>query len=261
MLFQKNIIKKYISYLDCSAVETAWNLFKNYFLNPDVQQNIRQSKEEQFQEGFLRELFVNVFGYTLNPNPNYNLITEQKNETNSKKADGAIIIGGKIICVIELKDHKTTDLSKVEAQAFGYKSQHPNARYIIISNFEKIRLYIDNAVDYREWNLFSINFQDFKELYLLLAFKDVERLLAVKIKEESISNEDQITNALYKDYTFFKRALYEDILKNAKIIRPFLIHFLCRGLWIVAAKYDDENHLRLGKTCRTRCLRAAIRPH
>ncbi len=34
----------------------------------------------------------NVLGYTLNPSPGYNLITEQKNETNSKKADGAIVI-------------------------------------------------------------------------------------------------------------------------------------------------------------------------
>lgn len=31
---------------------------------------------------------VKVFGYTLNPSPNFNLIIEQKNETNSKKADG-----------------------------------------------------------------------------------------------------------------------------------------------------------------------------
>ena len=128
MLFQKNIIKKYLALLE--------------------------PKEEQFQEGFLRELFVKVFGYTLNPSPEYNLITEQKNETDAKKADGAILQDGKVIGVIELKDHKTTDLSKVEAQAFNYKSQHPDARLVVISNFEKLRLYIDNAVEYREWNLF-----------------------------------------------------------------------------------------------------------
>ncbi|MBR4325675.1 MAG: Eco57I restriction-modification methylase domain-containing protein [Bacteroidales bacterium] len=214
MLFQKNILKKYLATLDNNAVENAWNLFKAYFLNPDIQQNIRQSKEEQFQEGFLRELFVKVLGYTLNPTPNYNLITEQKNESNSKKADGAIIINGNVVGVIELKDHKTTDLGKIENQAFGYKSQNKNARYIIISNFEKLRLYIDNAVDYEEFNLFVLSFADFRTLYLALNYKSVESNTAVKMKDDSLSNEEQITNLLYKDYSEFKRVLYEDICTN-----------------------------------------------
>ena len=151
MLLQKNIVKKYQAFLSEEQTQAAWNQYQSYFLNKDIQQNIQQSKEEQFQEGFLRELFVKVLGFTLNPSPNFNLITEKKNETNSKKADGAIQKDGKVIGVIELKDHKTTDLSKVEPQAFNYKSQHPDARYVVISNFEKLRLYIDNAVEYREW--------------------------------------------------------------------------------------------------------------
>ena len=157
MLFQKTIIKKYLGLLKDEVVSEAWNRFQAYFLDAQIQANIQQSKEEQFQEGFLRELFVNVLGYTLNPSSNYNLITEKKNETNSKKADGAILLDGKVIGVIELKDHKTTDLSKVEPQAFNYKSQHPDARYVLISNFEKLRLYIDNAVEYHEWSLFNLN--------------------------------------------------------------------------------------------------------
>ena len=145
MLFQKNIVKKHLAALPKELVEEARNRYRQYFLNTAIQQNIRQSKEEQFQEGFLRELFVKVLGYTLNPSPGYNLITEQKNETNAKKADGAILLDGKVIGVIEPKDHKTTDLSKIEAQAFGYKSQHVGTRLVIISNFEKLRLYIDNG--------------------------------------------------------------------------------------------------------------------
>ena len=212
MLFQKNILKKYNATLAPENVERSWVQYKSYFLNPEIQQNIRQSNEEQFQEGFLRELFVKVLGYTLNPSPDYNLITEQKNETDSKKADGAILQDGKVIGVIELKDHKTTDLSKVEAQAFNYKSQHPDARLVVISNFEKLRLYIDNAVEYREWNLFHISEQEFQELYLVLAWPQVQRGVACTMKQESVSNEDQITKALYKDYSQFKRVLFADII-------------------------------------------------
>ena len=214
MLFQKNVVKKYLGMLPEEQAAQAWEQYKSYFLNPSIQQNILQSKEEQFQEGFLRELFVKVLGYTLNPSPDFNLITEQKNETNSKKADGAILLDGKVIGIIELKDHKTPDLSKVEPQAFNYKSQHPAARLVIISNFEKLRLYIDNAVEHREWNLFTLTEQDFRELYLCLSWPQVKAGAALQLKGESVSNEDQITKALYKDYSQFKRALFADILKN-----------------------------------------------
>ena len=214
MLFQKTVLKKYLALLPAEQVSKAWEQYRNYFLNPDIQQNILQSKEEQFQEGFLRELFVKVFGYTLNPSPDFNLITEQKNETNSKKADGAILLDGKVTGIIELKDHKTPDLSKVETQAFGYKNQHPDARLVVISNFEKLRLYIDNTVEHREWHLFTLTEQDFRELYLCLAWSQVKAGIALQLKGESVSNEDQITKALYKDYSQFKRALFADILKN-----------------------------------------------
>ena len=214
MLFQKNIVKKYLATLPLEVTGLAWNQYKSYFLNPDIQSNIQQSKEEQFQEGFLRELFVKVLGYTLNPSPDYNLITEQKNETNSKKADGAILLDDKVIGVIELKDHKTTDLSKIEQQAFGYKSKHRDARYVIISNFEKLRLYIDNAVDFREWNLFAMTEDEFNELYLCIAWTQVKNGVALKVKSESVSSEDQITQQLYKDYSAFKREIFADIVAH-----------------------------------------------
>lgn len=220
MLFQNNIVRKYLATLPKEQTNESWNKYQQYFLNPAIQQNILQSNEEQFQEGFLRELFVNVLGYTLNPQPNYNLITEKKNETNSKKADGAILADEvrddtserRVIGIIELKDHKTTDLAKIEAQAFGYKSQHVGTRLVIISNFEKLRLYIDNAVEYREWNLFSLTEDEFRELYLCLAWPQVKAGIALQMKSASVSSEDQITKALYKDYSEFKRVLFADIV-------------------------------------------------
>ena len=220
MLFQNNIVRKYLATLPKEQTNESWNKYQQYFLNPAIQQNILQSNEEQFQEGFLRELFVNVLGYTLNPQPNYNLITEKKNETNSKKADGAILADEvrddaserRVIGIIELKDHKTTDLAKIEAQAFGYKSQHVGTRMVIISNFEKLRLYIDNAVEYREWNLFSLTEDEFREFYLCLAWPQVKAGIALQMKSASVSSEDQITKALYKDYSEFKRVLFADIV-------------------------------------------------
>ena len=214
MFFQNSVIKKYLAAFDNERVAKAWEDYKAYFLNKEIQENIRSSKEEQFQEGFLRELFVKVLGYTLNPSPNFNLITEQKNETDAKKADGAILRDEKVIGVIELKDHKTTDLSHVERQAFGYKSQHKDTKYVVISNFEKLRFYIDNAVEHIEWNLFTLNEEDFRLLYFCLAWENINAALPLKAKLESVSNEDHITQQLYKDYSAFKREIFADILAN-----------------------------------------------
>ena len=212
MLLQKNIVKKYLNLLDEKQTQKPWEQYQSYFLNEDIQSNIHKIKEEQFQEGFLRELFVKVLDYTINPSPNFNLTTELKNEVGSKKADGAILIDDKVIGVIELKDHKTPDLASIENQAFGYKNKHKETRLVIISNFVKLRLYIDNAVEFREWDIFNMTKDEFRELYLCLAWTQVEKGIALQMKEESVSSEDQITNALYKDYSQFKRVLFADIV-------------------------------------------------
>ena len=213
-IFQRNILNKYIEGLDNSMIDSRYKLYSDYFLNPEIQENIHQSKEEQFQEGFLRELFVKILGYTLNPSPNFNLITEKKNEDNSKKADGAILVNGKVVGVIELKDHKTPDLSQIETQAFGYKNKNMEAVYVVTSNFEKLHFYIDNAVVYDEFDLFHLTRDDFARLWICLAYENIAKNLPKQIKAASLTNEDQITNALYKDYSNFKRDLFEDILKN-----------------------------------------------
>lgn len=124
-LFQNSVLKKYLKSQHTEDLKEKWALFRAYFHNTTIQENIRNSKEEQFQEGFLRELFVNVLGYTLNPEPNFNLTTEYKNVKDSKKADGAIIINNQVKAVIELKGTDTTDLAKVESQAFNYKNNQP----------------------------------------------------------------------------------------------------------------------------------------
>ncbi len=212
MLLQKNIIKKYLNLIGEERTAKPWEQYQLFFMNEDIQANIHKIKEEQFQEGFLRELFVKVLGYTINPSPNYNLTTELKNEVGAKKADGAILLDGKVIGVIELKDHKTPDLTSIENQAFGYKNKHKETRLVIISNFEKLRLYIDDAVEYREWDIFHMTEEEFRELYLCLAWTQVEHCVAIQMKSESISNEEHITKALYKDYSHFKRVLFADIL-------------------------------------------------
>ena len=212
-LFQSTILKKHLKGIE-DKLTLSYRQYTAYFHNPEIQENIRNSKEEQFQEGFLRELFVKILGYTLNPEPNFNLITEKKNEKGTKKADGAILINDEVKAVIELKDHKTTDLKQVEAQAFGYKNNHRKASYVVISNFEKLRFYIENTIDFEEFNLFNLTEDDFAVLWICLAYENIAKDLPKQLKNESANSEDRITKELYKDYSMFKRALFENTMAN-----------------------------------------------
>jgi tRNA1(Val) A37 N6-methylase TrmN6 len=213
-LFQNAVLNKYLSGVDEIKVDEAWEKFKVHFHNHEVQQNIREAKEESYQEGFLDDLFVKILGYTKSPAPNYNLVVEQKNLTDSKKADGALLDGEKVRGVIELKGTETTDLSKVETQAFGYKNKQPDALYVIISNFEKLRFYIDNAVDFLEFNLFTLTKEEFKLLWLCLGYSNFAKGLPKKIKDASLTEEENVTKKLYKDYSDFKNAVFESIKKH-----------------------------------------------
>lgn len=212
-LFQNSVLKKYLKSQHTEELKEKWALFKAYFHNSTIQENIRNLKEEEFQEGFVRELFVEVLGYTLNPNPNYNFVLEKKNVKDSKKADGAIILNNNVKAVIELKGTDTTDLGKVESQAFNYKNNQPECVYVITSNFEKLRFYIENAIEHLEFNLFNLTEEEFHLLYVCLAYKNIESNVAKHIKDESVSQEDVITKKLYNDYSLFKRELYQNLVK------------------------------------------------
>ena len=210
-LFQNSVVNKYLNTQNKQTIYEQWTVYKNHFLNPTIQENIRNSKEEQYQGEFLIDLFVNVLGYIKNPTPNFNLTTELKNEKDSKKADGGIVINDKVFGVIELKGTNTTDLNKIEVQAFGYKNNQKDCVYVITSNFEKLRFYIDNAIEHIEFNLFQLTEKEFELLYLCLAYSNISAHIPKKLKEESLSQEDKITKDLYKDYSLFKNNLFHSL--------------------------------------------------
>ncbi len=213
-LFQKSVLNKYLKGIDEMKVNEAWERFKSHFHNSAIQENIRRSKEEQHQGEFLIDLFVKVLGYINHPYENYNLIREQKNVKDSKSADGAIIKEGKVIAVIELKGTDTTDLGKIETQAFGYKNNQPDAVYVITSNFEKLRFYIDNSVDFEDFNLFQLTKDEFQLLWLCLSKESIFQGTPKQIKNESLAAEEDVTKKLYKDYSSFRNDIFTDIVKN-----------------------------------------------
>jgi type I restriction-modification system DNA methylase subunit len=244
-MFQKSVLESYLKSVDKKKVSDAFEVFKKYYGNQERLQNIADSKEEQYQEGFLRDLFVNVFGYTINPDPNYNLTTEFKNLHDAKKADGAILKDGKPVAVIELKSNKTKNLESIQDQAFRYKNGQKDCRYVVTSNFRLIRFYVDDATEYEEFNLFDIKEHEFELMYFLLNKENILTDVPFKLKSDSKFHEDNISNKLYKDYSVFREEIYQNIIqknpdidklelykKTQKLLDRFLFIFFAedRGL-------------------------------
>ncbi|MFZ5515157.1 MAG: Eco57I restriction-modification methylase domain-containing protein [Candidatus Zhuqueibacterota bacterium] len=213
-IFQKSVIEKYLQSLNETKVNTAFQIFQKFYGNKARIQNIRQLKEENYQEGFLREIFVQVLGYTINPDDNFNLTTEFQNFTDSKKADGAILKDGSAIGVIELKSTKTINLETIKHQAFNYKNNQPDCKYVITSNFRLLRFYIENATEFEEFDLFNLNKTDFNKLYLILSKDSIFNDVPSKLKQETKFHEENISDKFYKDYSTFKHRIFNNLVKN-----------------------------------------------
>ena len=61
-LFQNSVLRNHLKNVDKDTVTHAFETYKTLFL-PKIA-NIKTSKEEQYQYGFLDDLFVKVLGYT-----------------------------------------------------------------------------------------------------------------------------------------------------------------------------------------------------
>ena len=220
--------------------------------------DIKSFKEEKFQTQFLKYIFEDCLGYTLDTtNPtNFNLEREKKNETDGKKADGAILINSEVRCVIELKDQTTQHLDKTPSnrelspvdQAFRYFISHENAKYVVISNFNELRFYIGNKTIFEKFDLFTASFDEFKKLHLLLSFESISTDLPLKLKEKFATHEREISNKFYKDFSAFRLTLFKNICKNnASIDKNRLLSLtqkLCdRFIFILFA--EDRGLLRL----------------
>ena len=211
-LFQNSVVQQHLKNLEHTIVQKAFEKYQTNFLAKV--ENIKTSKEEQYQYGFLEDIFVKVLGYTLNPTENFDLTTELKNQTDSKKADGAILKETKAIAVIELKSTKTKSMDSIVNQAFNYKHNHPTCRYIITSNFHKLRLYIDHSDAYEEFDLFTMTCERFELFYYLLNKANIFSDIPLKLKEDSKLKEQDISNELYKKYADLRKNLFENIIQN-----------------------------------------------
>ena len=132
-MFQKSVINKHLASIDSEKINNAFAKFKeNYSLSKI--QKINKLKEEEYQDGFLRDIFVDVLGYILNPDENHNLSRELKNQADSKKADGAILKDEKNLNVLIQNYHYS--INKIQNKLD--KTRDINLHFSVNDNFEAI---------------------------------------------------------------------------------------------------------------------------
>ena len=243
-IFQKSIVDKYLDTLETDVIEKAYDSYKEVYSAEKIKR-IKTLNEEKYQAGFLKDIFGSVLGYTIDPEVGYNIELEKKNETNSKKADGAIVQDEKVLGVIELKSNTTKNLESIKDQAFGYKNNHKGCKYVISSNFHKLRFYVDDATEYEEFDLYNLDKETFKKFYLYLRKEGLlDKNIPKLLKEETKFHEENISKQLYKDYSAFKNKYFENIVKNNPQYDKLLLFkksqkFLDRILFVLFAE-DKE---------------------
>lgn len=224
IIFQVRVLQSYIDKQDEELIALRWQKFQAFKAKIF---SIKKMKEEKYQDGFLTDIFENCLGYTKDTtNPeDFNLEREKKNESDSKKVDGAISVDGHVVGYIELKGQNSKDLDKAPSkgvspvdQAFGYLYSNSSeyGKYVIVSNFDELRFYIKDKTSYEVFSLFNMQEEEFKKLHTLLSYESIKSDLPLEIKEKSVNFEVDISNKFYKDYVSFRTELFSNIIQNNK---------------------------------------------
>ncbi len=202
--------------------------------------SITSQKEEALCHDFLNLFFGELLDYDYQQGEEQtNLEKQLKNQTDGKKADGALgyfnaKTGEKLVrVVIEIKDGQT-DLDKPQnrkndhrtpvQQAFDYASDAGGTcHWVIVSNFIEIRLY--NYRDRGKYELFYItefleNELELKRFYYLLyktqLISKFDKSTIDRKYDERLAEQLNITSKFYQQY----KQLRIDILDNFRLLNP-----------------------------------------
>ena len=235
------------------------------FINFIKSGKIKDYNEEQLQARFATEVFEKTLGYKNSFNETWEYELERKTDVDGQKPD--IVLGeftsdeSKVIAVVELKDFKYYDLDKKQnrvgdkrtpvEQGFGYAPKFGgNCRWVLISNFNEIRLYDKN--DENQYERFYIedledDFEFKRFLYLLskenILDRKLDNLIDLKIKEE-----EKIEREFYTKYKTIRSKIVSQVIednrtynadvlieKSQKLLDRFLFIAFCEDKNIIPA--------------------------
>lgn len=233
-IFKESFIEYKLESFEISKEELSKKKAKiQDFINFIKSGKIKDYNEEQLQARFATEVFEKTLGYKNSFNETWEYELERKTDVDGQKPD--IVLGeftsdeSKVIAVVELKDFKYYDLDKKQnrvgdkrtpvEQGFGYAPKFGgNCRWVLISNFNEIRLYDkDNEQEYERFYIEDLedDFELKRFLFLLskenLLNKKLDNLKTLKIKEE-----ERIEREFYTKYKSIRSKIVSQIIEDNK---------------------------------------------
>ena len=265
-IFKESFIEYKLESFEISKEELAEKKAKiQDFINFIKSGKIKDYNEEQLQARFATEVFEKTLGYKNSFNETWEYELERKTDVDGQKPD--IVLGeftsdkSKVMAVVELKDFKYYDLDKKQnrvgdkrtpvEQGFGYAPKFGgNCRWVLISNFNEIRLYDKN--DENQYERFYIedledDFELKRFLYLLskenILDRKLDNLIDLKIKEE-----EKIEREFYTKYKTIRSKIVSQVIednrtynadvlieKSQKLLDRFLFIAFCEDKNIIPA--------------------------
>ena len=265
-IFKESFIEYKLESFEISKEELSEKKAKiQDFINFIKSGKIKDYNEEQLQARFATEVFEKTLGYKNSFNETWEYELERKTDVDGQKPD--IVLGeftsdeSKVIAVVELKDFKYYDLDKKQnrvgdkrtpvEQGFGYAPKFGgNCRWVLISNFNEIRLYDKN--DENQYERFYIedledDFEFKRFLYLLskenILDRKLDNLIDLKIKEE-----EKIEREFYTKYKTIRSKIVSQVIednrtynadvlieKSQKLLDRFLFIAFCEDKNIIPA--------------------------
>ena len=265
-IFKESFIEYKLESFEISKEELSEKKAKiQDFINFIKSGKIKDYNEEQLQARFATEVFEKTLGYKNSFNETWEYELERKTDVDGQKPD--IVLGeftseeSKVMAVVELKDFKYYDLDKKQnrvgdkrtpvEQGFGYAPKFGgNCRWVLISNFNEIRLYDKN--DENQYERFYIedledDFEFKRFLYLLskenILDRKLDNLIDLKIKEE-----EKIEREFYTKYKTIRSKIVSQVMednrtynadvlieKSQKLLDRFLFIAFCEDKNIIPA--------------------------
>lgn len=265
-IFKESFIEYKLESFEISKEELSEKKAKiQDFINFIKSGKIKDYNEEQLQAMFATEVFEETLGYKDSLNETWEYELERKTDVDGQKPD--IVLGeftsdeSKVMAVVELKDFKYYDLDKKQnrvgdkrtpvEQGFGYAPKFGgNCRWVLISNFNEIRLYDKN--DENQYERFYIedledDFELKRFLYLLskenILDRKLDNLIDLKIKEE-----EKIEREFYTKYKTIRSKIVSQVIednrtynadvlieKSQKLLDRFLFIAFCEDKNIIPA--------------------------
>lgn len=265
-IFKESFIEYKLESFEISKEELSEKKAKiQDFINFIKSGKIKDYNEEQLQARFATEVFEKTLGYKNSFNETWEYELERKTDVDGQKPD--VVLGeftsseSKVMAVVELKDFKYYDLDKKQnrvgdkrtpvEQGFGYAPKFGgNCRWVLISNFNEIRLYDKN--DENQYERFYIedledDFELKRFLYLLskenILDRKLDNLIDLKIKEE-----EKIEREFYTKYKTIRSKIVSQVIednrtynadvlieKSQKLLDRFLFIAFCEDKNIIPA--------------------------